>query len=110
MVSSRAMSEGKDNLVYRLLLAVLGAVLLTSVICNVAFAWRNATLQSQVFAAARKLQQSNQGAQQLNSNISAIANDLVARSGQHPWLIPILQKYGLARNTTPAQPAPKKNP
>jgi hypothetical protein len=99
----RVMAGPGDNPARRLALAFAGALLLLSVVCNLAFAWRSVTLQREMFAAVSKLQQSNQQAQQMTSQINAIAQDLVGLAQQHPWLIPILQKYGLVRGAQPSQ-------
>jgi hypothetical protein len=104
------MFGAKDSPAYRLILAGCGAVLVLSLSCNVAFAWRSASLQRQVFDAMNKLQKTNQSQQQLSQQINAIAQDLVNLAPQHPWLVPILQKYGLARANPPAPAAPQAAP
>jgi hypothetical protein len=99
------MADSKQNPIFRLLLAAGCALLLLSVICNLTFAWRSVTLQRQVIAAVNKLAQVNQVAQQTNAQINMIAQDLTGLSAQFPWLVPILQKYGLVRGGAPAQSA-----
>lgn len=104
------MSESTDNPVQRLIVAVGGALLLICVICNLAFVWRNIALHRELVNAQVRLQQVNQ-TQQL---IPAIVNDLLALSGQHPWLNPILQKYGLRQGgqnaAAPQVSQPRKQP
>src|SRR5512147_1416619 len=100
----RAMAEAKDNSVQRLVLAVGGAVLLLSVLCNLAFAWRHVSLQRQVVASVGKLQQLSVAQQQINQTVNVIAQDLVNKAPQYPWLVPILQKYGLGGRPAPSAP------
>ena len=57
----------------RLVFAVIVVILLVSVACNLAFVWRNVTLNRQLVTSAGRVQQLNQ-TQQL---IPAIAQDLV---------------------------------
>lgn len=99
------MTEPKDNSVQRLVLAIGGAVLLLSVLCNLALAWRQVSLQRQVVASVGKLQKLSAGQQQINQTVNAIAQDLVNKAPQYPWLVPILQKYGLGGR--PASSAPQ---
>ena len=87
-------------------IVVVGAVLLLgSVIGNLSYARRNVTLNIELNASVAKLQEVNQTQQQIN----AIAQDLMGSVNQHPWLVPILQKYGLVhvQQAAPAPPAPR---
>ncbi len=96
------MAETKENPIQRLILTAVIVVLLITVACNLAFVWRNVTLNRQMVTAAARVQQLNQ-TQQL---IPAIAQDLVGLTQQQAWLVPILQKYGLIRVPAPATTAP----
>jgi hypothetical protein len=100
------MTPKEQSPLHRLLLAAGCALLLLSIVCNLTFAWRSVTLQRQIISAVNKLAQVNQAAQQTNTQISLIAQDLAGLSGLFPWLVPILQKYGVVRGTAPAPPAP----
>ena len=99
------MSGPTENPIHRLIMAVGGALLLLSGICSLAFVWRDIALHREVVSAQAHVQQLNQ-TQQL---IPAIAQDLAGLSQQHPWLTPILKKYGLAGAPQTAQAAPKKS-
>jgi hypothetical protein len=100
------MTEAKDNSVQRLALAIGGALLLLSVLCNLAFAWRHVSLQRQIVVSASNLQKATVAQQQINQTVNVIAQDLVNKAPQYPWLVPILQKYGIAPRPGPgAQPA-----
>ena len=98
--------------VKRLIMAIGGALLLLSAVCNLAFVWRNVNLHRELLASQVKLQQLNQ-TQQL---IPAIAQDLVnlSQQQQFSWLGPILQRYLHPQAAPAAAPAsataPKKNP
>jgi len=99
------MSGTKDNSITRLIVAIGGTLLLVSVLCNLAFAWRQVSLQRQIVTSMTKLQQLSAAQQQINQTVNVIAQDLVSKAPQHPWLVPILQKYGLVRGAQPT-PAP----
>jgi len=77
-------------------------MLLGSVIGNLSFARKNVTLNLELVAHANKLQEVNQMQQQIN----AIAQDLVTFAPRYPWLVPILQKYGLVQ-VAPGTGAPE---
>lgn len=76
---------------HRVLVLVGAVAVVGSVIGNLAYARRNVTLNIEIVAAANKLQEVNQTQQQVN----AIAQDLISFAPRYPWLVPILQKYGL---------------
>ncbi len=97
-------TEPKSRSTQRLVIAAAGTVLLVCAACNLWFVWHNVSLNRDVLAAQVKLQNLNR-TQQL---MPAIAQDLVNLSSQHPWLVPILQKYNLVRPAPAAQPAPKR--
>ena len=96
------MAEAKENRIRRLVLAIAAGLVALSVIGNMIFVWRNVALQRELVAAQVRVQELNQK-QQL---IPAIAQDLVNLAPQHPWLVPILQRYGLVAQA-PASPSSK---
>lgn len=76
-------------------MVVVGALLLLgSVLGNLTYARRNVTLNIELNSNLAKLQEVNQTQQQIN----AIAQDLLNSARQYPWLVPLLQKYGLIPN------------
>ena len=91
---------------HRLALAVLGVLLLISVICNLTFVSRYTRLNRDTINAATKLQQLNQAQQAINT----ILQDLVNLAPQNRWLYPILEKYGLVQMPAPAPAATKPAP
>ena len=97
-----------NSALHRVIVAVGAVLLLASVIGNLVSARRNVTLNIEQVGAANVLQESNYRLQQLNQaqqQITLIAQDLMNRAPQFPWLIPILQKYGLVHTQGGAQPA-----
>lgn len=98
---------------HRVIVVAGAALLLASVIGNLAYARRNVTLNVEMVANSNRLQELNQNQQQIN----AIAQDLIGFAPQYPWLVPILQKYGLVRvqggppaGGQPSPTPPKKSP
>lgn len=92
------MNESASHPIQRLLVAIGAALLLLSVICNLAFVWRNVSLHRELISSMARFQELTRTQQ----SITAIAQDLVNLAPQYPWLAPILQKYGLMPPTAPA--------